>query len=173
MGWKESLVKELTKTLHRWKLRYQPSLSSSAGPRGRPYNLSYNTRRCSLGSLWVMSFWMYLECAQVLIRFGWENLWAHECAFSIDLCWESHKDHHIATVIKIATIAYNSHIPHPIICATIFVSLWSSDTLGLFGIRCIYLSCDVPWCSKHVSKTFLSLEAGSFISSFQRLHFHN
>ena len=35
-----SLVKELTKTLHRWKLRCQPSLSSSAGPRGRPYNLS-------------------------------------------------------------------------------------------------------------------------------------
>ena len=24
-------------------------------------------------------------------------------------------------------------------------------TFELFGIRCIYLSCDVPWCSKHLS----------------------
>lgn len=67
----------------------------------------------------------------------------------------------------------NSHILHPINCATIFVSLRSSDTLRLFGIRCFYLSCDVPWCSKHLSKTSLSLQAGPFSSSFQRLQSHN
>ena len=112
----------------------------------------------------VLRFLRFLEQ-----RFGWETHWPHHRILSIDVYWESRT---IIIVINLATF-HNSQILHPIKCATIFVSLRSSDTLRLFGIRCIYLSCDVPWCSKHLSKTSLSLQAGPFSSSFQRNEYHN
>ena len=46
-------------------------------------------------------------------------------------------------------------------------------TFELFGIRCIYLSCDVPWCSKHLSKTSCLWKQVLSVPHFQRLQYHN